>query len=133
MTMTTCNSSLLQEEDPQPQQGPDRLDRSMKEQFQAYCDDMGKNYMPLNANEEMSIKLLDVLATKKAPLNTHDEILMWHLHATGVLSKEETLRNANGWWARETLVGQMKKLYNMEDKFPKEKRVHLLLAGCLSN
>ena len=117
--------SLPQEEDPQPQQGPDSLDRSMKEQFQAYCDDMGKNYIPLNANEQMSIKLLDVLATKKAPLNTHDEILMWHLHATGVLSKEETLRNANGWWSRETLVRRMKKRYNMEDKFPKEKRVHL--------
>lgn len=50
--------------------------------FRAYCREVRDNMLPFSRDEVMSIELLAKLKQKKAPLDTYDDIMDWHIKHT---------------------------------------------------
>ena len=48
-------------------------------QFKEHCTTFNHNYLDLSGPEITSIKLLDIMKRKKAPLNSFEDLLEWHL------------------------------------------------------
>ena len=59
-------------------------DTSICDQFREYCDEMRHHTPSMSAKMKSCIKLMDVLKQKKAPLDTYNNILLWHLHETNI-------------------------------------------------
>ena len=101
----------------------------MLEQFRAYCVGHVHKYVRLTSQTVSSIKLMDALRRKKAPLNAYQEIMEWHLKETGYLGADHlTLKDTDKYFSRNTLMKQFTARYNMEAMYPKEKKVRLPFA-----
>ena len=101
----------------------------MRDDFQDYCKKMRAKQQPLTPETISSIKLMDALRRKKAPMNAYEEIMEWHLKETGHLPDEGFgLKDTTEYFTRTTLMRQLAKRYNMEGMYPKEKKVWLLYS-----
>ena len=97
----------------------------MLDQFKAFCNTHSYHFLPLSKAERTSIKLLDSLKRKKAPLNAYQEVLEWHLKETKQLREHETLKDTTKYFHRNTLMKRLLKRYNMEAMMPKIKKLTL--------
>ncbi len=97
----------------------------MRDQFKEYATKMSEKAGPLTKADIASIQLLDIMRRKKAPLNTYEDLLIWHLVEKGELEEGETLANHEDYLTRNALMNKLKKRYNMEDKFPFTTKVKL--------
>ena len=63
------------------EEAPDKVppNTEMLNGFHDYCSTHDYNFVQLSKEEITSIKLLDILKRKKAPLNAFEEVLEWHL------------------------------------------------------
>jgi hypothetical protein len=93
-------------------------DETTLREFKDYCDYGRKHHAPLEANVVSGIRLLDILKRKKAPLDTYDEIMEWHLRDKGVLLQTEVVGQSDEFVSRETIINTLKKRYHMDNKFP---------------
>ena len=100
-------------------------DRTMLEQFHLYCTTHNEWFLPLSKEEITSIRLMDILRQKKAPLNAHQEVLEWHLKDKGWIREHESLKDAPEYKTRSTLMKKLIPRYNLEAMMPKIKRVRL--------
>lgn len=128
------NSSLAasgygsDDEDTDPDEDPEKLppNKEMVMRFHGYTYSHEDIFLPLSVETKSSIKLMDTLRRKKAPLDAYQEVMEWHLKETGVLKlNTHTLRDTNQYFTRNTLISQLGRRYNMEAMFPKEKKVRL--------
>ena len=105
--------------DSKPEPSREKLD-----QFRDYCNGL-RGIMGLSRQKKSSIRLMDVLKRKKAPLNAFPELLEWHLKETGELMEHESLKNSAGYTHREPLLKDLYERCNMENPKPKIKKVRL--------
>ena len=96
----------------------------MLNQFREYCM-ANEQQLDLTEEETCSIKLMDVLRQKKAPLNAYASVLEWHLRESGHLREHETLKDTDAYCHRSTLMKQMLKRYNCEQLVPTVSKVKL--------
>ena len=94
-------------------------------QFKECCTSFNHDHLDLSGPEITSIKLLDIIKRKKAPLNSFEEILEWHLKEKGHLCEGESLKDTRAYVRRETLMKRLLKRYNLEPMLPKLKQVKL--------
>ena len=88
--------------------------------FAQYCRTAEAKFGPLEDHVITGTKLLTLLRNKKAPLDTYDAVMDWHLRDKGVLQDHESLCHAGKEYiGREALMESLKKRYNMEHKFTK--------------
>lgn len=95
--------------------------------FKHYCE-THKFFAPLSRAETRGIMLMDVLRSKKAPMNAYGRVMEWHLRETGGLSGAKTLKDAasaGDYVGRDSLMRRLADRYNMAHKKPKEKTVKL--------
>ena len=95
------------------------------DEFKEYCSSHSNRYLPLTKEEVTSIRLLDCLKRKKAPLNAYQELLEWHLKETEHLLPHETLKDTTKFIHRKTLLKRLMKRYHLEPMVPKLKRLRL--------
>lgn len=100
---------------PRFEEPPDDITR---QQFKEYCAHAKEHFAPLDANQEAAVRLFDILRRKKAPLDSYDEIMSWHLRDKGTIFPGETPGQSGSFIGRKALMAFLKKRYNMEDKFP---------------
>ena len=105
----------------------DRVSKRRKlDEFRSYCATHSTEHLPhLRKEVKASIKLMDALKRKKAPLNAFPEILQWHLKETGHLLEHETLKDTTKYEHRHNLLKKLTPRYHMEGMFPRIKRVTL--------
>ena len=103
--------------------------RTMRDQFREYATYMRHHSGPLAPEEITSIKLLNILKEKKAPLNTFEDLMVWHLVAKGELKEGQKLGDHPGYCGRNTLLKKLKKCYNMDKKFAFKTKVKLPHSG----
>ena len=96
----------------------------MLRKFREYCVD-NEWQVNLTAEEICSIKLLDVLRQKKAPLNAYASVLEWHLHETKHLREHETLKDTDDYFHRSTLMKKLITRYNCQALLPTVSKVKL--------
>ena len=99
--------------------------RRSVEQFREYCDTHADEFLDLTKEDKTSIRLMDVLKRKKAPLNAHAEVMEWHLRESDLLREHETLKDTLRYHHRDTLLKKLKPRYNLEAMFPKVVKVRL--------
>ena len=101
-------------------------DTSMRDGFQEYCRSCKKDLEPLTSETVTSVKLLDALRRKKAPLVAYQEIMEWHLKETGHLPDDNMgLKHSSTYFTRGTLMRRLVKRYGMQPMMPIERKVKL--------
>ena len=100
------------------------VNTSIRDDFRAYCEEHDHHFLSLTKKDETSIKLMHVLK-RKAPLNAYESVLKWHLKETGKLKSHESLRDADGYHHRATLMKKLLPRYNLSRLLPKERKVRL--------
>jgi len=83
-------------------------DTEVRQQFQQYCLDSGTNLTDLKPEVEAGIELMDLLIKRRAPLVLYEDIFQWHLNHIKSTTYE----------TKQTLLSDLKKRYNMQDKGP---------------
>ena len=112
-------------DDTSVEEGAQEPNRTMLKEFRDYCEGHYDQFLWLKEGDKTSIRLMNCLKLKKAPLNAYKELMEWHLKETGELASHETLKDTNKYQGRETLIGNLSFRYNVSSIFPKIKRVKL--------
>ena len=103
---------------------------SIRDQFREYCDAHPSTFRRCLTDAEVaSLSLLDIMFKKKAPLNAHKDLMKWHLEASGELGEGQDLQNCRGYKSREVTMKEMRSRYNMDNKYPHQKKVKLPISG----
>ena len=100
-----------------------KVNTQMLEKFREYCRTHDHRFLPLSQEDIASIKLMDILRRKKAPLNAYSELLEWHLKQGGELRDHESLKDTSQYHHRNTLMKKLIPRYNLEAMMPKIKKV----------
>jgi hypothetical protein len=109
---------------PNPEASGPPDDRNIKS-FRDYCI-KNERRGDLSAQQERSIKLLDILRKKKAPMNAYDDLLGWYLEETGKKAPKEPLGQCSDYISRKVMIKFLKERYNMkDDKMPFFKEIVL--------
>ena len=99
--------------------------REPLDDFHSFCDSHQKKFKELTKEEEGSIKLMDILRRKKAPLNAFPEVLEWHLKESGKLREHESLKDTENYKHRGPLLNDLMRRHNVVPMLPKTKKVKL--------
>ena len=91
------------------------LDTTILLDFVQYQQKAGKHFMRLSTLEQNSIELMSILRKSKASLGTYDDILAWHLRASGKLLRHESPKRHPDFVSREPLINKLMKRYNIRD------------------
>jgi hypothetical protein len=100
---------------------------TMRAKFQAYTQKYGR-LMDFTKSQKRSIRLLDTLRRKKAPLDTYEEVMEWYHREKGDINEHESLfhvNNVDNYISRKEMIATLKERYNMGGKFPHKKVLHL--------
>ena len=91
------------------------LNYTMRDDFCKYIERFRNITTSYTIKETNCIRLLLVLRHTKASLDTFEEVMKWHLHATGAISSPETssLAHVDGYITREKLFRNMEKRYRI--------------------
>ena len=110
-------------------QGSDGPNTNIRDQFIEYCDHMRDNHVDFSEDEKAAIELLDLLRKKNAPLNAHDDLMMWHLKQSGLAYDHETSRDNSHFIGRAVMLKRLEERCNMGNKKPYKKRIKLPVSG----
>ena len=97
------------------QEPPDDIPRK---EFRDYCANGKAHFAPFDEDQEAAIRLLDILRRKKAPLDTYDSIMTWHLLDKGSILPGEKAAKSGTFLGRKALLKMLAKRYHMEEKYP---------------
>ena len=84
----------------------EQADTSIRDQFHQYLAKQ-QHCAPLDKDQVVAVQLLDLLKRKKAPLNTYEELLEWHLRAKGDLLPGQTLKEHPCFSGRGTFMHEL--------------------------
>lgn len=99
--------------------------REPLDEFRAFCEGHDDKFLDLTREEEASIRLMDILKRKKAPLNAFAEVLEWHLKESNEIKQHETLKDTEKYHHRNTLLKKLIPRYNLQGLMPKLKKLKL--------
>ena len=74
------------------------------EAFREFCEELDENFHDLTTEGECSIRLMDILMRKKAPLNAFGEVVEWHRKESGKRRQHETLKDTLKYHHRNILL-----------------------------
>ena len=106
-----------------------RPDTWIRGQFREYCAKAKKENKPFTEHEISSIKLIDLLHKKNAPLNTYNALMLWHLQESKKLYSNQGLGEYHHFIGRKAMLENLKKRYNFENKMPFKRKVKLPVSG----
>ncbi len=107
---------------------PDGPNTQIRDQFAEYARYQAANHVSFDPDEVAAIRLLDILKTKKAPLNAYQTLMTWHLKESGLLHEGQSVKDYEGYVGRKTMLDRLKKRYNMEDKMPYQRTIKLPIS-----
>lgn len=100
-------------------------DDSSRSNFRNYCANAPTKFAAFDDDHRAAIQLLDILRRKKAPLDTYEEVMKWHLRDKKELLDGQNLGECDAYISRKVLLKKLKARYNMHDKFPYQKEIVL--------
>jgi hypothetical protein len=83
--------------------------RECFERFKAYVAYSARNRIELTDMEKSSVRLMHKLIKKKAPLDTYDDVMEWHLQETGQCSSLFV--------SRQQLMQKLRERYHMTSQY----------------
>lgn len=106
------------EDDDEMQGNPVQVvsDESIK-QFRAFVRHAYQHFGVLEEKEKAAIRIMRTLQRKKAPLDTYDSVMEWHLIESGKLRRGAPLGKSPFFVSRDKLLKKLRKRYNMQHKY----------------
>ena len=93
--------------------------------FQEYALHSTIHRIGLNQVQQSSIKLMHLLLRKKAPLDTYQEVMRWHLQEQGLLKGKEAIGTSSHFITRQALLKYLKDRYHMKHQYAESWKVRL--------
>ena len=94
--------------------------------FHEYVEFAQNHLIPFTNSEKIAIDLLIRLRRTKASLRTYEEMMDWHLRATGMLQNQQSVTDCSAYLSRNQVINRLKKRYNMsDDKYGIKKNITL--------
>jgi hypothetical protein len=87
------------------------------EAFREYCEHSELNRIDFTLDEVTAIRIMQQLIKKRAPLDTYEAVMEWHLRACNKLYPQERLGEAKEYISREVLMKKLKERYNMDKQY----------------
>ena len=84
----------------------------------------------LNDIQSKAVKIMHKLIKKRAPLDTYEEVMRWHLLECGLLKKHESLGDCPQFISRQKLMKQLRIRYHMDHQYAMPQTV--VLPHCRS-
>ena len=75
----------------------------IREQYKEFAREQVGNTLPFSKAEEASIRLMNVLKIKKAPLNAYRDLMEWHLREKGEIEFYDGIKNCRSFISREVM------------------------------
>ena len=90
------------------------------EQFVAFCKYWYNEWQPFTKIEKDAIELMARLRRKGAPLNTYDEVMEWHLRASGLMLPHQTVGESSQFLSAQKLLSMLhyRYVYNADREKP---------------
>jgi len=107
------------------QEPPIEPNRTMRDNFRAFCEEHKHDFLNLSAEEKTEIRLLSILKDKKTQMNAFGDVLEWHLKEQGVLNEDEKLGDAHGYLGRKTLLASLSTRYNLDAMKIRNEKIRL--------
>ena len=87
--------------------------------FKEYVEDASKRFKHLTESEQRAIKIMRILIKKRAPLDTYQAVMAWHLQELGLLAWDEPVGQSPHFISREILMPRLRKRYHMDHQYAK--------------
>ena len=101
----------------------------IREQYKEFAREQVGNTLPFSKAEEASIRLMNVLKIKKAPLNAYRDLMEWHLREKGEIEFYDGIKNCRSFISREVMLKKLRDRYNFKNKYPYKKKIKLPVCG----
>jgi hypothetical protein len=88
-------------------------------QFKAFVRQAYQHFGELEDKEKAAIRIMRTLQKKKAPLDTYDSVMEWHLIESGKLRRGAPLGKSPFFVSRKKLLKKLRIRYNMVHKYAK--------------
>jgi hypothetical protein len=85
--------------------------------FTKYVRHSYQHFLDFNDVEVNAVKIMHKLIKKKATLDTYEDVMEWHLRASGKMQPQESLGESKHFVSREKLMKKLKMRYNMDKKY----------------
>ena len=85
--------------------------------FTKYVRHSYQHFLDFNDVEVNAVKIMHKLIKKKATLDTYEDVMEWHLRASGKMQPQESLGESKLFVSREKLMKKLKMRYNMDKKY----------------
>ena len=87
--------------------------------FKEYVESERKAFKVLTESEQRAIKIMRILIKKRAPLDTYQAVMAWHLQEIGLLAWDEPVGQSPHFISREILMPRLRKRYHMDHQYAK--------------
>ena len=106
-------------EDPDEHDDRKRAKRRQEkfEDFKRYVEYAKKHFIEFTDIERASVRLMHKLIKKKAPLDTYDVVMEWHLQERGVLGPDESVGGCDLFISRQKLMEKLRRRYHMSSQY----------------
>ena len=88
------------------------IDQSLRQNFKDFCK-RDQHELTFTKAQVDAIKLLCILRQTKAPLNTYEAHMKWHLEAMGKLRANEPVTSSPEYISREKIFKMLRRRYNV--------------------
>lgn len=86
--------------------------------FNKYATYAKGNFMSLTEVEAKAVRIMYKLIKKKAPLDTYEEVMKWHLRESGQMLPHETLQDCRHFYiTRQKLMRKLRIRYHMDHQY----------------
>jgi hypothetical protein len=89
------------------------------QRFKEYVEGARNNFQALTEVEVRAIKIMRTLIKKRAPLDTYQAVMAWHLQETGQLAWDEQVGQCSHFISRKLLLPRLRKRYHMDHQYAK--------------
>ena len=96
-----------------------RIDKAILHDFVQYEQKARKTFLRLSSKERDAIELMSILRRSKASLAIYDDVMGWHLRASGKVRRHQSAKNHHDFIAREPLFNMLLERYNLKDRVNK--------------
>jgi hypothetical protein len=98
--------------------------------FKDFATYSKQNVNGLNEIQSKAVKIMHKLIRKRAPLDTYEAVMRWHLLECGLLKKHESLGDCPQFITRQKLMKELRIRYHMQHQYAKPHT--LVLPHCRS-
>ena len=114
LSLETLNAAAATNQDDSDESEDDLgCDKSMRKSFQEYVLKQ-QNVLNFTTTEISAMQLLAQLRKTKAPLNTYESVMHWHLSTVGKIHPRQTVQQSSDFISREKLFKMLRERYNYD-------------------